>query len=427
MDRYEEAVAEFLLEGDAAAQFALLALPPPSSPPPALAIGDSWHYLQRCLPMRFINEFLKDASAINGRQLLSQHFTGSSQVKEIKGQAGWTSLAACGLDSIEVRGSASGGRYWALELNLPYLFQPGDGHSITFHLDHTSQQWVQTVKKKDAQAYVCRQILAVAFILDPHGVRINYETAFKPASGGQFVVRGIPANGPFEVIQFYAGLVDENDRFVCELASGMTRKPTPEEVMQRHAKATNFAFSYAKRFAQNQYEKGHTDAEVIEVLHEWSLSKKFANNIVDPSVYNPPDVWNRLARLVKPGGLRDILRRSPEQITILQDKPLIFSVHRDGPPSASSVMAASGAMLTAVEPCCRSLLAAEADRGRAGGKNSYYSKPSAASGAMSTAVEANLPSPSTADSTLPSSLYIASLEATWFGVDASSESLKRHP
>ena len=194
---------------------------------------------------------LSDASDPHGAaevrlRTLERQQLSSNQTKELKNQPGWSTLAARGLDRIQEYEPASGGRWWSVMLGLPYLFEPGDGHHIVFQLDHTHEQRVGPVTKKDAQAYACRQILAVAYILDPHGVRIKYETAFKPASGGQFFVGDVQFNGAFEVLQFFSGLANERDLFACDRVSGMARGLTLEELMQRRVRATTFACSNAK-------------------------------------------------------------------------------------------------------------------------------------------------------------------------------------
>ena len=79
------------------------------------------------------------------------------------------------------------------------------------------------------------------------------------------------------------------------------------------------------------YEPGkYTDDDVIALLHDWSKSKNFKDNIVEVAKYNSPHIWMQLACMVKPKGLRDLLLRNRDKVTILEYKPLRFKVHPNG-------------------------------------------------------------------------------------------------
>ena len=79
------------------------------------------------------------------------------------------------------------------------------------------------------------------------------------------------------------------------------------------------------------YEPGkYTDGDVIAVLHAWSKSKQFKDNVVVVEKFNPPKYWMQLVKMVKPGGLRDLMLRNPDEVTILESAPLRFKVHPDG-------------------------------------------------------------------------------------------------
>ena len=76
------------------------------------------------------------------------------------------------------------------------------------------------------------------------------------------------------------------------------------------------------------YEPGrYTDDDVIAVLYEWSKSKHFEDNTVVIQKYNPAKYWQQLVRMVEPGGLRGVMLRNPDKVTLLGAKPLRFKVH----------------------------------------------------------------------------------------------------
>ena len=113
--------------------------------------------------------------------------------------------------------------------------------------------------------------------------------------------------------------------------SAITTMAPTDEVATRRARL----FSELRRKACDTYESWHTDGEILEVLWWWSLNRKFENNIVKVQECCPEPVWQKLAKMVKIGGLRAFLRSHPYEITIIQDQPLEFCVH--------SRQAASGA------------------------------------------------------------------------------------
>ena len=98
------------------------------------------------------------------------------------------------------------------------------------------------------------------------------------------------------------------------------------------ARATLFMKLREKALAL--YESGHTDAEILDALWGCSQMRRFTNNIVKVDEGCPPPVWQAVAKVLKPGMLRDTLRSHPCHYTIIQDKPLVFRVHPNQPVAA---------------------------------------------------------------------------------------------
>jgi hypothetical protein len=245
------------------------------------------------------------------RQMLSQHFSKTCQPKEIQKNLPWTSLAACGMDNVM---DLACGRFY-VKLLMPYAFAPGDG----FGFEYTSPYFQ---KKSDVKNYAAMEIITALLLLDPSAVRLNFDTALKPCDLQHLLtIKDIAAK--LSVIEYDT----------LQLACGSKKNLSTQEVDALHSKAATFTLARAK--TQAMFEPGHSDDEVIAVLYEWSKSKHFRDNTVIVSEYNPPRIWQQLARFVQPKGLRDVIRRNSDKVTLLDATPLQFRVHPDGLPVAA--------------------------------------------------------------------------------------------
>ena len=86
-------------------------------------VGDRWQSLREQANFSAVRACIEENAKIRPRQLLSQHFSKSCQLAEVRGQGAWSCLRDCGLDN--KRKSAAGDYY--VELELPYAYMPGDG------------------------------------------------------------------------------------------------------------------------------------------------------------------------------------------------------------------------------------------------------------------------------------------------------------
>ena len=272
---------------------------------------DPWLQVRQGKCFKELFAYLDHHRKIAGRLMLSQHFSKNSQVKETRQYHEWTTLSACGIDDVK---HLACGRY-CVKLVMPYAYMPGDGFAIAY----TSPS-VQ--KKNDAKNYASIEIITALFLLHPSAVRLNFKTALVPCDVHHMV----------NITKIWDKLTTlESD--ALKLACGSIKTLSPRTTDAFEHKATTFTQGRAKTLAM--FEPGHSDDEVIAVLYDWSKSKHFKDNTVIVSKYNPKRIWSQLARFVESKGLRDVILRNTDKVTLLEATSLQFRVHPDGLPVAA--------------------------------------------------------------------------------------------